>query len=198
MIIEQLNQIRYVTFYTHAKVIKAVRELLTVKVLARLGLTVFLLGATNWSSFRRGWVVQSEVNWNGGDYVKPSAEAVEAMQKLAEDGNAVVEVFAINYRTPGHYEGIWRSGGDSNAVPLDRYAGRDVQWSEMQRSECGVVPIEVAEAGQSFEIFCPLLYSTLSLPVGFVVVRWAEDRPSKGNLWIWKDRLWDVGRLVSR
>lgn len=195
--IELFNRFRFLVLSAHHHLLAAVKANLSWQNAARVMGTLLLLWQTNLLGVRQGVRRQQEANWNGADFLLIDDEVLAGIDRLAEDSGAVVEIYAINYRLPGFYEGVRSSSGHT---PKDRYLSRDLLWQELQRSECISSDrfADLTDLRSEFEIYCPINNGLLSLPVGFISMRWRGFRPQPQQIEGYTDRLFDVGRLVSR
>lgn len=196
--LEFFNQTRFAILNAHQRMWIAVRKGLTWQNLIRVAGTLLIIWQSNWFGVRAGMHRQLSQNWNGSEFVEINDEALAAINNLAEDSGAIVDVYGINYRLPGFYKGISSSSG---RVPRDRYLSRDFLWQQLQRSEC-VSSDKFADSTDlrsEFEVYCPINYGELSLPVGFILMRWSGGyRPNSKQIDGYSDRLFDTGRLISR
>jgi hypothetical protein len=202
-----MNSFRFWVLSLHHRLKQKIWTLASWAVLVRLLFGLGTIAATNLNSYRtgnnRGEERQEQLNWNGQAYIAVTPEAAQELQRFATDRNAsAVEVYAIDYRLPGNYRGVWQAPSGSGP-PRDRYASRTSdQWVLGQRSECSTSDtnsdLDPIERSINLEVYCPIGSKSLALPSGFIVLRWTGRRPSAAIVTDVQDELYDLGRLLAK
>lgn len=200
-----MNDFRFRILAYHHRLKEQVWTAASWAVTLRLIFALLTFGLTNFNSYRagtsQGQSQQEQQNWNGQSYITITPDAAAVLQSLARRRKATaVEVYAIDYRLPGSYQGLWKA---PDGKPHDRYASRkSAQWVLGQRLECSTSDqgddFDSFERSIQLEVYCPIGHPNLALPSGFIVVRWFGKKPSSAVIADVQDELFDLVRLMAR